>query len=198
MTMICHPYEDRELVLEMIKQEAIEEAKDMNTSTIPFISMDFEKLIAGLAEIAQAAKPQRKKRVTLLSSAIKQMEQGVLPKPIEITSEANLAYNTHMGKLYGFAKEGLRNAVEDYPIGGTNTYSRAVRGYRDLLIKWFDAQEAKVLDASNSPQAKPKALAESIKANELTAVATKAKAKATPAKTKTTTAKDAKAPLKKN
>lgn len=197
MTMICHPYEDRELVLEMMKQEAIEEAKDMNNATT-LIPMGFESMIANFAQAAQAAKPQRKKRVTLLDGAMAQMQQGVLPEPVDITSEANLTYNTHMAKLYAFAKEGLRNAVEDYPIGGSNTYSRVVRGYRDLLIKWFDAQAAKVLDASNSPQAKPKALAKSIKANELTAVATKAKAKATPAKTKTTTAKDAKAPLNKD
>lgn len=191
---VTHPYEDRELVLEMLKQEALEEAEAMNTNANPFIPAGFEGLIADLAIKAQAAKPQRKVRVSLLSSAQKQFEQGLLPEPVEITSEANLSYNTHMAKLYDFAKAGFRSAVEDYPIGGTNTYARAVKGYRDLLLKYLEMKEA---EQSKVAKAHPKTPAKKISAAPKTKQATSATKAATPAKSKATAAKARKAPAKK-
>lgn len=190
---VMHPYEDRELALEMLKQEALEEADTMNTATAnPFLPDGFEGLIAGLAAKVQAAKPKPKKRVTLLAGAAEAVEKGLLPELIEITSEANLSYNNHLAKLHGFAKAGLRNAVEDYPIFGTNTYARLVKGYRDLLLKWLDAQVA-----SKSPVAKPKPLAKKMSAAVATKVTTKASAKPTDTKSKSPSAKTRKAPAKK-
>lgn len=187
---VTHPYEDRELVLEMMKQEALEEAEAMNTNANPFVPAGFEGLIAGLALKAQAAKPQRKVRVSLLSTAQKQVEEGLLPEPVEITSEANLSYNTHMAKLYEFAKAGFRSAVEDYPIGGTNTYARAVKGYRDLLLKYLDAQSATAKAHTKTPAKKINAAAKSVQA-------TSAQKAVTPAKSKSTAVKARKAPAKK-
>lgn len=188
--MICHPYEDRELALEMLKQEALQEIEDMEANANPFVPAGFEGLIADLALKAQAAKPQRKARVSLLSTAQKQVEQGLLPEPVEITSEANLSYNTHMAKLYEFAKAGFRNAVEDYPIAGTNTYARAVKGYRDLLLKYLEAQSTKAKAHTKTP-------AKKINAAASTKQATAAQKAVTPAKSKSTAAKARKAPAKK-
>lgn len=200
--MICHPYEDRELVLEMMKQEALQEIEDMEANANPFVPAGFEGLIAGLALKAQAAKPQPKKRVTLLAPAIAQLEQGLLPEPVEITSEANLTYNVHMAKLYEFAKAGFRNAVEDYPIGGMNTYARALKGYRDLLIKYLDTKEgaAKSKMAAATPATRAKKISAApakMSASADAAKATSAAKAAKPVTSKAASAKARKAPVKK-
>jgi len=188
-----HPYEDRDLVREMLIHEVMEEEME----TTPFIPQGFEGLMATLAAQVQATKPQPKRRVTILSGARKQLEGGVLPDPVEIKSEANLSYNNHMAKLYDFAKAGLRNAVEDYPLAGTNTYAKAVKGYRDLLLEYLDSKIVVSKPAvSKVATAQPKAPAKKISALPAKAKAPADKSSKTPAKSATTSAKARKAPAK--
>ena len=193
--VILSLYEDPALVAEMRFQEAMEEA-EMNMMKHEFVPAGFEALIGGL--VAMNAKPMPKKRVTLLSEARKQLGEGLLPEPFEIASVANSSYNTHLSKLYGFAKAGFRTALVDYPISGTNTYARAVRGYRDLLVEYLDKAASANSGASiETPHAHEAVKAKKQKAAKITASKTKVAAPATKAKAPSKAAPARKAPAKK-
>lgn len=193
--MFVSLYEDPELVARMRLEEAMEE--EMINQT--FLPAGFEGLIASVAAQVQAQKPPvRKAKLSLLSMARKEVEGGLLPGPVEIKSEANLSYNKHMAKLYEFAKAGLRSGVEDYPLTGTNTYAKAVKGYRDLLLEYLDKTTlAHKPEVSKVATAQPKAPAKKINAAAVAMKSPTSKSVAKPAKTPTTKAKARKAPAKK-
>ena len=111
---------------------------------------------------------------------------------------ANSSYNTHLAKLYGFAKEGLRTALVDYPLSGTNTYARAVRGYRDLLVAHLDKMASANSGASiPTPHAHDATKAKKQKAAKITASKTKVAKPATKPKAPSKAAPARKAPAKK-
>lgn len=111
------------------------------TVTTEFFPAGFEAALDGIASAVIAAKPQRRRRVTLLAT----IKAGLLAGEIRLltfASEANPTYNRHAYALYTAAVAGDREAVASYPIAGVNTYARALRGYRDLLVAHLDAKAA--------------------------------------------------------
>ena len=68
---------------------------------------------------------------------------GRLPqKAPVVTSAANPHYQKHFDRLFGLAKAGDWDAVRDYEIKGSNSYSKMVVRYRQDLLAVHAASEA--------------------------------------------------------
>jgi hypothetical protein len=68
---------------------------------------------------------------------------GRLPEraPV-VTSPANPHYQKHFDRLFGLAKAGEWEAVRDYQVTGSNSYSKMVARYRQDLLALYAAAEA--------------------------------------------------------
>jgi hypothetical protein len=67
---------------------------------------------------------------------------GKLPdKAPAITSKANPHYQKHFDRLFGFAKAGDWDAVRDYKLTGSNSYSKMIARYRQDLLALQAASE---------------------------------------------------------
>ena len=67
---------------------------------------------------------------------------GKLPdKAPVVTSKANPHYQKHFDRLFGFAKAGDWNAVRDYKLTGSNSYSKMIARYRQDLLALQAASE---------------------------------------------------------
>lgn len=113
--------------------------------------------IKNAAKAKQAKHPVKSTRPQLLSQARKAVEDGKLPPVLHFTSEANYSYNRHSEAMHALAKAGDVKALTAYLIKGTNTYARALAGYRDLLVT--AAKAAKPAKATKKAPAKAKAKA---------------------------------------
>lgn len=91
--------------------------------------------IMGAAKAKQARHPVKVQRPQILSAARKAVEAGKLPPVLKFQSEQNYSYNAHGSAMHAMAKAGDRNGLLAYEIKGTNTYARALAGYRDLLLQ---------------------------------------------------------------
>ena len=68
---------------------------------------------------------------------------GRLPeKPPVVTSAANRHYQKHFDRLFDLAKAGRWDAVHEYRVSGTNSYSKRVARYREDLLALHAASEA--------------------------------------------------------
>jgi hypothetical protein len=68
---------------------------------------------------------------------------GRLPeKAPVVTSAANPHYQKHFDRLFGLAKAGEWEAVRDYKVTGSNSYSKMVARYRQDLLALYAAAEA--------------------------------------------------------
>ena len=68
---------------------------------------------------------------------------GRLPeKPPVVTSAANPHYQKHFDRLFDLAKAGRWDAVHEYTVSGTNSYSKRVARYREDLLALHAASEA--------------------------------------------------------
>src|SRR5215469_9675670 len=68
---------------------------------------------------------------------------GRLPeKAPVVTSPANPHYQKHFDRLFGLAKAGEWEAVRDYQVTGSNSYSKMVARYRQDLLALYAAAEA--------------------------------------------------------
>ncbi len=68
---------------------------------------------------------------------------GKLPdKAPIVTSAANPHYQKHFDRLFGLAKAGDWDAVRDYKVTGSNSYSKMVERYRQDLLAVHAASEA--------------------------------------------------------
>jgi hypothetical protein len=68
---------------------------------------------------------------------------GKLPdKAPVVTSEANPHYQKHFDRLFALAKAGDWDAVRDYKVTGSNSYSKMVARYRQDLLALHAASEA--------------------------------------------------------
>jgi hypothetical protein len=59
-----------------------------------------------------------------------------------VTSAANPHYQKHFDRLFGLAKAGDWDAVRDYKVTGSNSYSKMVTRYRQDLLAVHAASEA--------------------------------------------------------
>jgi hypothetical protein len=67
---------------------------------------------------------------------------GNLPeKAPVVTSAANPHYQKHFDRLFGLAKAGDWDAVRDYEVTGSNSYSKMVARYREDLLALHAASE---------------------------------------------------------
>lgn len=156
----------------------------MKSTTNAVIPAGFGGLVGRLAaqRAAQMPHPKTARRVRLLDAARAAVAAGKLPGMLEFASEANYSYNRHAAELHRLAKAGFLDEVMGYPITGTNTYAKALVGYRSLLVEAMQRAEAAAAPASAS---KPKAKAK------------KPAAKASKAAPKPSAKKPAKKPAKK-
>ena len=68
---------------------------------------------------------------------------GRLPeKAPVVTSKANPHYQKHFDRLFGLARAGNWNAVRDYEVKGSNSYSKMVARYRQDLLELHAASGA--------------------------------------------------------
>jgi hypothetical protein len=58
-----------------------------------------------------------------------------------VTSEANPHYQKHFDRLFALAKAGDWDAVRDYEVKGSNSYSKMVARYRQDLLALHAASE---------------------------------------------------------
>jgi hypothetical protein len=71
---------------------------------------------------------------SMLAEAQAAVLRGEAPAPLKFKSAANPSYQKHADALYQLACEGALDALTAYALSGTNTYARALRKYRDLLV----------------------------------------------------------------
>ena len=88
-----------------------------------------------------AAEPAKASRSQYAISA-DMIAAGKLPeKPPVVTSKANPHYQKHFDRLLGLAKAGDWDAVRDYKVTGSNSYSKMVARYRQDLLAVHVASE---------------------------------------------------------
>ena len=97
-----------------------------------------------------AEQPRRAKATAPLKSA--RSRYGIDPEAIAagrlpqrapvVTSAANPHYQKHFDRLFGLAKAGDWDAVREYKITGSNSYSKMVARYRQDLLAVHAASEA--------------------------------------------------------
>ena len=72
----------------------------------------------------------------------KAIAAGKVPdKALIVTSAANPHYQKHFDRLFGLAKAGDWDAVRDYEVTGSNSYSKMVARYREDLLALHAASE---------------------------------------------------------
>ena len=88
-----------------------------------------------------AAEPAKASRSQYAISA-DMIAAGKLPeKPPVVTSKANPHYQKHFDRLLGLAKAGDWDAVRDYKVTGSNSYSKMGARYRQDLLALHVASE---------------------------------------------------------
>jgi hypothetical protein len=101
----------------------------------PFgVTPEITKLIMDLGQ--KAAPPQKSKpgRPGLTAAAEQAVAAGQFPPPITIGSATNPGYQKRAARLYALAFAGDLETLEATQITGTNSYSKALAKYREILI----------------------------------------------------------------
>jgi hypothetical protein len=111
------------------------------------ITPELAALIYGLGEAAGEAIPVAKKRRGLTAAAWEAAERGELP-PVPDFPASNAYAAKHAAALQGLAKERNSEALELYQIGGTNTYSKALRDYRQALLTYLTNSASQMQEAA--------------------------------------------------
>jgi hypothetical protein len=100
-------------------------------------------------DAAPASQPDRgnaaapKKARSKYGIDLEAITAGRLPeRPPVVTSAANPHYQKHFDRLFDLAKAGRWDAVREYKVSGTNSYSKRVARYRDDLLALHAASEA--------------------------------------------------------
>ena len=100
---------------------------------------------AKLGKQPRGVKATTPRKASLSSYAIdpEAIAAGTLPnKPPVVTSKANPHYQKHFDRLFGLARAGNWNAVRDYEVKGSNSYSKMVARYRQDLLELHAASGA--------------------------------------------------------
>lgn len=100
------------------------------------ITPELAALIYGLGEAAGAAIPVPQKRKGLTADAWEAAGRGEMPGALAFPA-SNKHAQKHADKLRDLTEAGDAAAVAAYQIGGTNTYSKALRDYRDALLSYL-------------------------------------------------------------
>lgn len=97
-----------------------------------------EAVVASIMAHAVAHQPPTPtpaaRKGTMLEQARTAVAKGEAPPPLTFKSQANPSYQKHADALYEHACAGQLEALEAYPLKGSNTYARALSKYRELLV----------------------------------------------------------------
>jgi len=137
-----------------------------------------QNVVAKMAAQKAAAMPTKPPRLTLLSQARQAVAGGSLPPVLEFSSERNYSYNAHAKALHQLACAGDVAGLAAYPLKGSNTYARALVGYRDLLLGHLKAAKVSGPETFAAQSKTAKARKQAAPQNAPATKATKAKAKA--------------------
>jgi hypothetical protein len=102
----------------------------------PMVPLDIEALVLAMGAAVGAKKAKgakAKKPVGQVAQAMAQAQAGVLP-PVPAIPDSNASARKHAARLLALAEAADLGGLEGYFIGGTNTYSRLLRGYRGALL----------------------------------------------------------------
>lgn len=132
--IVCSIYEDPDLAREMLQQEALEEAMQYE-QVKSIVPAGFEGVIAKLAAQKVAQRPVKAPRPTLVSAARKALDGGEAIPLLVFESAANFTYNRHSTSLHQLWAAKDEAGLLAYVIKGTNTYAKALRAYRDVLVE---------------------------------------------------------------
>jgi hypothetical protein len=95
-----------------------------------------EKSMALIDAAADAApKKEKSARIDRFSAARQELELGIMIQPVQIGSVANKSEAKVANRLYGYYQAMDLPPLKAYLLGGTNTYAKALRQYRDMLVK---------------------------------------------------------------
>jgi hypothetical protein len=115
------------------------------------IPAGMDALLAGLAAAKVAARPAKRKRSTVLSAAQAAVAVGKFP-PLLVFPASAFTYERHGKALLDMAFAGDVAGLKAYPIKGVNTWGKALRGYRDLLLVLLEKRPDVVAFASLASQ----------------------------------------------
>lgn len=87
---------------------------------------------------AKAIKPEKKARARITDAAWAAAKAGMMPAPLSFPA-SNVYAQKHADKLRDLAEAQDLIGLGNYIIGGTNTYSKALRSYRDALIAYVQS-----------------------------------------------------------
>jgi hypothetical protein len=119
---------------------AFEEPEEKANLTVDLgLTPELVALIYGLGEAAGAAIPVPQKRRGITAKAWEAVYAGKLPGPLAFPA-SNAHAQKHADHLHATAAAGDEGGLCAYPIGGTNTYSKALRDYRDALLVYVRAK----------------------------------------------------------
>lgn len=100
-------------------------------------------LALGDAAGARATKP-KKQRVTLLTEAEQAVDRGEAPTCLTFPA-SNYWMQGKADALRAMALSRDTEGLMAFPVTGSNTYSRALRRYRDLCLEYVQRTESQAL-----------------------------------------------------
>lgn len=122
-----------DMMIEAIEETLFDEPEPKADLTIDLgLDPELVALIYATGEAAGAVHPVPQKRKGITSQAWEAAERGELPEPLAFPA-SNAHAQKHADKLLELAATGHADKLADYPITGTNTYSKALRSYREAL-----------------------------------------------------------------
>ena len=111
------------------------------------ITPELAALIYGLGEAAGDAIPVPQKRKGITADAWAAVERGEMPGPLNFPA-SNIYAKVHADNLLQMTEAGDVDGLTSYPIGGTNTYSKALRSYRDALLAYLSTTTNELKEAA--------------------------------------------------
>jgi hypothetical protein len=130
------------------RKETFEKVETPEVITAPVgeaftMPADAVELVMGIANKKQAEQAKAKGkpgRKSMLSGAKDAVAKGQMPDLLEFNSAANYTYNRHAEHIYLLAQGGDLETLVGLEIKGSNTYSKALRNYRDLMVAYLKGQ----------------------------------------------------------
>lgn len=105
--------------------------------TVPTEAVDLVMGLAAKKSAAQAKPKGTPGRKSMLTAAKDAVAKGQMPDLLEFNSAANYTYNRHAEHIYLLAQGGDLDTLVGLEIKGSNTYSKALRNYRDLMVSYL-------------------------------------------------------------
>jgi hypothetical protein len=129
------------------------------------------QIMGAAASVAAQKTTPKTQRIKLTDDAWAAAHEGLLP-PVPVIPMSNIHAQKKADKMLALAADGDFEAVAAIVVGGTNTYSKALRSYQAALLHYgekvaqqkqqqqaeIEAQDFAAVDVKPKAKAKPKAL----------------------------------------